>query len=1027
MLDVQELNKKVINILRKLGYKENGTQKVNILPLVDNNEILSTLQKGKIISENIENDIVNLKEEQLIYYNDIEKNEFSIFEQKPDSKILPNYVVFINDIPIILVQLANELNFAKATLSRNFNFILQRKEIFRTVQLIVAIGNDGISYRLSRKNDGWKVWNTTSLDTSRIEDRIESFFKKDTLLDILKNYIIENKNYIILASYYQYFSTKQILLSKERENKVCYAAGTGKNTSILFLISNLYKKNRFAKILLIVDRIDEQNFFEKMLKTTIKSGVEVAITRQKLEGLLNNIKPQIVITTLQKLIQYDSKNLGEMYIISDVKDLYEEDYINELGKKIFPNSVLIKYSNLKNKEENVLYSYTEQQALKDGLRTDIFYVTEGMQNKQEINLKDKILKDSKDNKESSIIQTSNNNKENNILQTSKYNTKDADRKDLSLNIENNKESDLVKNIGENALESKKNYEDNSFKSIVKDIIANNIKKEQIIIYTRHENCIKYVEELSKFKTVATTSVLKYMIDNDTIQDLERENGTLENYVKESLKDFNSNNLEVLVVSSFEELQEITTSNVTKIYLDKTINIKLLQQMKEILSKKAQNKDIGIIIDFAKNDEIISNYKKESKLVEDISILINKTRVLLVDLVSRANKIESKLQTILSINDLYTIVEIEEYKLLVKSLIEKLFFIFSSERQTEKIPESERKVYKESIVMILKLLDKISVIYAIETENINDIENLCEIMGIEKIQFTKISKGDLAKYPNLDGIWKELTSCQKIEAIKSRLKIYMGDEEKDILEKILNKYKEGKIDELTYCNYIKKAREKYINQFINKNLPIEIKSSEFSKLLYENLESKTYMKTIIVNSQENLIKLILNLKNSIEENLKVGWRQNLYLRKKIKLNIIEELYNAMEKQEIFIPDKLFDILLSEIEKIALKTLDVINLETKDKYYYIKKKNAYAMAKKVEDKFLVLKNSTTVEGYSRKMNEGYLLLAKELREKEIIKDNRFTQDYLFNSSSAAANVILGRSSNGKIEWKDDLGKTLSESEA
>ena len=39
-------------------------------------------------------------------------------------------------------------------------------------------------------------------------------------------------------------------------------------------------------------------------------------------------------------------------------------------------------------------------------------------------------------------------------------------------------------------------------------------------------------------------------------------------------------------------------------------------------------------------------------------------------------------------------------------------------------------------------------------------------------------------------------------------------------------------------------------------------------------------------------------------------------------------------------------------------------------------------------------------------------------------KFAQDYAFNSPSTAAAVVLGRSANGRIEWKDVSGKTLKE---
>ena len=42
-------------------------------------------------------------------------------------------------------------------------------------------------------------------------------------------------------------------------------------------------------------------------------------------------------------------------------------------------------------------------------------------------------------------------------------------------------------------------------------------------------------------------------------------------------------------------------------------------------------------------------------------------------------------------------------------------------------------------------------------------------------------------------------------------------------------------------------------------------------------------------------------------------------------------------------------------------------------------------------------------------------------------RFSQDYVFTSPSTAAAVVLGRSANGRIEWKDAKGRTLKELQA
>ena len=41
-----------------------------------------------------------------------------------------------------------------------------------------------------------------------------------------------------------------------------------------------------------------------------------------------------------------------------------------------------------------------------------------------------------------------------------------------------------------------------------------------------------------------------------------------------------------------------------------------------------------------------------------------------------------------------------------------------------------------------------------------------------------------------------------------------------------------------------------------------------------------------------------------------------------------------------------------------------------------------------------------------------------------DHAFTQDYTFSSPSTAASVVLGRSANGRVEWKDGQGRALKE---
>ena len=52
-----------------------------------------------------------------------------------------------------------------------------------------------------------------------------------------------------------------------------------------------------------------------------------------------------------------------------------------------------------------------------------------------------------------------------------------------------------------------------------------------------------------------------------------------------------------------------------------------------------------------------------------------------------------------------------------------------------------------------------------------------------------------------------------------------------------------------------------------------------------------------------------------------------------------------------------------------------------------------------------------------NDKYYLLRRRLIESKIIKNGTFVSNYEFSSLSAAAAVILGRSTNGRIEWLNE----------
>lgn len=111
-------------------------------------------------------------------------------------------------------------------------------------------------------------------------------------------------------------------------------------------------------------------------------------------------------------------------------------------------------------------------------------------------------------------------------------------------------------------------------------------------------------------------------------------------------------------------------------------------------------------------------------------------------------------------------------------------------------------------------------------------------------------------------------------------------------------------------------------------------------------------------------------------------------------------------------------------------DTANIESEE--FIIKgARGANAVGKRVSDGFVVLKDSEVALDTVPSFPKGFKSLRDELLKSELIQkyDDKFKfgSDYLFSSPSAAAAVVMGRSANGLIEWKDKSGKNLKSIEA
>jgi hypothetical protein len=98
---------------------------------------------------------------------------------------------------------------------------------------------------------------------------------------------------------------------------------------------------------------------------------------------------------------------------------------------------------------------------------------------------------------------------------------------------------------------------------------------------------------------------------------------------------------------------------------------------------------------------------------------------------------------------------------------------------------------------------------------------------------------------------------------------------------------------------------------------------------------------------------------------------------------------------------------------------------------KGKGVQATGYEASQGFIVLAGSQAATNSAPSMEQhvrGIFDLRQELISNGVLATQNgchlFTQDYTFSSPSSAAAVVLGRSANGRIEWKEGNGRTLKE---
>jgi hypothetical protein len=143
--------------------------------------------------------------------------------------------------------------------------------------------------------------------------------------------------------------------------------------------------------------------------------------------------------------------------------------------------------------------------------------------------------------------------------------------------------------------------------------------------------------------------------------------------------------------------------------------------------------------------------------------------------------------------------------------------------------------------------------------------------------------------------------------------------------------------------------------------------------------------------------------------------------------ISDMEYFLEQIKLILPVMGFKFLISSTVSSANNLQTTTNDEVHETYF-IKTRTFKATMIETDQGYIVAKGSEAKKSLSNSCTETYRNMRRKLVETKIMIENGdrliFAEDAVFNSPSAASNMILGRNSNGFTEWVTKQGLTFKE---
>jgi len=846
-----------------------------------------------------------------IDFENIENNVFHFTEEFifEDKRI--DLVVFINGIPIGLIELKAsnvETDEAIYQMIRNQE---ENPELFKYSQILVAGNNHSPKYATTLTPiEFWSNWKEDiklefeNRETSKLDKLIFALFNKTRVLDIIQNYILFDKGIKKIARYQQFFAIKKILENPNQSGVIWHTQGSGKSLTMVMATKLLIKNIIGSKIVVVTDRVGLDSQIHQTFINSELTPKRAKSSRHLIELLQSGTT--IVTTVLHKfkMLQQEKITIDDkVFVLVDESHRTQGGDLHRAMKKVFKNGVYIAFTGtpLLKKEKSTykkfgkeIHRYTIEDAEQDGAVTKLLY---------ENRLADQWINDEKG--------------------------LDLKFKRITKNLSEKEKADLKRKW-------------TRFQKL-----ASTSRRLELIAFDITEHFKKYLKN-TPFKAMLATSskyeALKYkeifdednelktavIISESDERESENENKNFvikkykeitknyKDYENEMKERFKNGDIELLIVVD-KLLTGFDAPRAKVLYIDKELKEHNLLQAIARVNRLYEGKDYGLIIDYRGLLENLNNaltsYSSLSGFdEEDIKSAVFDVKSEISKIKTFYSHLEDLFKEVKYKNDMESyevfLVDEEKRKLFYDYLLsfaKTLELVLSSEESENILSDEEIEHYKEKLKFYIKLKESVKLRYH-ERVDFSKYES-----QMRKMMDTFISSNEVIEVLEPVDIFdikfeeqidKLNNDNAKADAISSAMSFAISqkfdenpsfyEELSEKIKKILEDYKQNRISKAQKLQELLNLKKQLLEN--KKEYPKNI-DNKLKQALFDNLKEEFYF------SDEKMIEFINEVDEIIKKYIKIpDWQETQ--RDNIELEIEDLLFDIEDEFEVkFDLDKL----------------------------------------------------------------------------------------------------------------------------